>query len=534
MLLHDTFRGRLVDRQEGAGAKVEIVKASQPLLPLETRVVGQTRLRAVGLLFTGLGSAMFVRSIIIGDHSLLVWHLALLMLLSAATILLFARVRLGVAGMRRFEILIFGSCLMFMCGKFTVEVMEAVEAQDELALGTVITRCLFFYVLFMLIYATFIPNSWRRAALFVIPTAMAPIVITTILRHHYSPVDLLLRRVTDLDNTSFNVLVLAGGAAISIFGAHVIHTLRITAVEAQEFGQYRLVEKLATGGMGEVWRAQHSLLRRPAAIKLIRPEVVVQVPIAPQTLFARFELEAQATAELLSPHTVSVYDFGVLADGALYYVMELLQGMSLEKLVQQYGPMPPERVVYLLLQTCDSLAEAHANGLVHRDIKPSNIMTCKCGLQCDFVKVLDFGVARRISPQDEARLTLPGMTTGTPAFMAPEIGLGQSDVDHRADIYSLGCVAYFLLTGMLVFNAETAMGIVTQHVTRRPDRPSRWAELHIPEVLEEAIMSCLEKRPDDRPSSALELKARLQTCPALKLWDDRRAHEWWDTHGLLA
>ena len=229
--------------------------------------------------------------------------------------------------------------------------------------------------------------------------------------------------------------------------------------------------------MGEVWRARHRLLIRPAAIKLIRQRALGAMSGDPELLVRRFEREARATAALTSPHTVQLYDFGVTEDGRLYYVMELLDGLDLDTLVRQHGPLPAERVVHLLRQVCSSLQDAHANGLVHRDIKPANMVVSRAGTTFDFVKVLDFGLVKLDSRADTAedarcKLSTEDSWSGTPAFMAPEVVLGAADTDHRVDLYALGCVAYWLLTGKMVFEGENAMQVMIQHAQTAPKRPS--------------------------------------------------------------
>ena len=233
----------------------------------------------------------------------------------------------------------------------------------------------------------------------------------------------------------------------------------------QELGCYRLVEKLDHGGMGEIWRARHRMLARPVAVKLIRPELI-GVKSAPEAaaLVSRFRREAEATAALHSPHTVSLHDFGVTPEGAFYYVMELLDGLDLETLVRRFGPVPPERAVHLLAQACDSLAEAHATGLVHRDVKPANIVACRWGLKWDFVKVLDFGLVKATwNLGEDEHLTSEGTITGTPAYMAPEAALGGRDIDARVDLYGLGCVA--------LLAAHGAAGVRRPHAGRGPAAP---------------------------------------------------------------
>ena len=242
----------------------------------------------------------------------------------------------------------------------------------------------------------------------------------------------------------------------------------------------------------------------------------------------RFRREAQAAASLHSPHTIQLYDFGVSRDGTFYYVMELLNGLDLQRLVTQHGPLPAERTIHILQQVCESLGEAHDRGLVHRDIKPANIQICRRGRECDYVKVLDFGLVKPLAPsaQGEAGLTAPNMVTGTPAYLSPETASGDP-VDARTDIYSLGCVAYWMLTGRQVFEADNVMQMVARHLQATPVPPSRFSEEPIPAELEEIVMACLAKRPADRPASAWKLADRLDGCEVLRPWTREDARRWW-------
>jgi serine/threonine-protein kinase len=311
-----------------------------------------------------------------------------------------------------------------------------------------------------------------------------------------------------------------------------MHRLGTRLREAQDLGSYQLVEKLGQGGMGEVWRAQHRLLARSAAVKLVRPEVLgAGGPEDAQVIRRRFEREAQATAALASPHTIRVFDYGVTDEGAFYYVMELLSGRDLESFVREFGPVSPDRAIYLLRQVCHSLAEAHARGLVHRDIKPANIYVCRMGLEYDFVKVLDFGLVKvRQKGATPLTATLDYHTSGTPAYMAPEIILGEANVDRRADVYALGCVAYYLLTGHLVFEADTPMKMLMQHVQAEPLRPSQVSELIIPRELDELVLACLNKDPRQRPQNAEELFAMACRCKTCEGWTQQSARAWWEAH----
>jgi eukaryotic-like serine/threonine-protein kinase len=313
-------------------------------------------------------------------------------------------------------------------------------------------------------------------------------------------------------------------AALAMFSTIVIRRL-------QELGCYQLVEKLDHGGMGEIWRARHRMLARPVAVKLIRPELLgVKSPVEAASLVARFQREAEATAALHSSHTVALHDFGVTPEGAFYYVMELLDGLDLETLVRRFGPVPPERAIHLLIQACDSLAEAHATGLVHRDVKPANILTCHWGLKWDFVKVLDFGLVKTTwTMGDDDHLTSEGTITGTPAYMAPEAALGGQAIDARVDLYGLGCVGYWLLTGERVFVGRTPIEVLMHHIKTPPLPPSERSSQPIPASLDALVMSCLAKDPGARPASAEWLAERLAECETAGAWTPERARSWWET-----
>jgi hypothetical protein len=293
-------------------------------------------------------------------------------------------------------------------------------------------------------------------------------------------------------------------------------------------GSYRLVSRLGTGGMGEVWLGRHRLLARPAAVKLIRHDP--RPGSARDQLVRRFQREAQVTAELRSPHTVQLYDFGVNDTGSFYYVMELLDGLDLNQIVARFGPQPAERVAVLLRQACRSLAEAHDLGLVHRDIKPANLFVACLGSEYDYLKVLDFGIVKDRPGAEAILITAQGMVPGTPAFMAPETVAGESDVDGRADLYSLACVAYWALTAQLVFAARTPEQMLVHHARTTPVPPSQVCELPIPRAIDEVVLRCLAKNPDDRPASALDLDAALSEIAFDRPWTQERAREWWDLH----
>jgi serine/threonine-protein kinase len=308
-----------------------------------------------------------------------------------------------------------------------------------------------------------------------------------------------------------------------------MYGITIAAQTALELGSYRLVAPIGEGGMGEVWKASHQMLARSAAIKLIRAQASGTAREADLSS-RRFQREANVIARLQSPHTVYLYDFGVARDGRFYYVMELLDGISLQTLIATFGPQPPGRVLPILMGMCESLEEAHRQGLVHRDLKPSNTMICKVGLAHDFVKVLDFGLAKVITGSDTTtQLTMEGTATGTPGYMAPEVAMGETAIDGRADVYAMGCVAYFLLTGTLVFDDPNPMSMALKHVQEVPDPPSVRTELPIPSDLERVVLHCLAKRPADRPATAAAVADALAACD-VRHWTAAEAEAWWQRH----
>ena len=313
-------------------------------------------------------------------------------------------------------------------------------------------------------------------------------------------------------------------------GARVVFNLGAEVTRARELGSYRLESRIGEGGMGEVWRASHRLLARPAAIKLIRSSVSGG---ASDDMRQRFEREAQVIAQLRSPHTVTLFDFGIADEGTFYYVMELLDGVDTDALVKRFGPQPAERVVYILRQMCHSLTEAESHGLVHRDIKPANIFLSRYGEDHDFVKVLDFGLAKFVddsSTETQAALTIQNVIQGTPAFISPEQALGGGEVDARADIYSTGCVAYWLLTGQLVFIADTTMKTLVAHAHTMPEPPSSRAKVPVPAALDALVLSCLAKDPAERPQTAGDLLRQLDAIAFSQPWTETRARDWWKTH----
>ena len=382
--------------------------------------------------------------------------------------------------------------------------------------------------IWMIVYSIVVPAPPGRALLALLASATAPAVVMALsleragLSHIFTAQSYFLVHV-------FPYLIVV---VLAYACARIMVTLGTDVSRARALGSYRLIERLGRGGMGEVWRASHQLLAREAAIKFIRPESIAGATAEEaRTMLRRFEREARATASLTSAHTVDLYDFGVSDDGTFYSVMELLEGLDLEQLVRRFGALPPARIVHLLAQACESLAEAHENGLVHRDVKPANLYVCRSGLRYDFVKVLDFGLVaqRRAVDEAEARLTMADHALGTPAFMAPESALGQ-EVDGRSDLYGLGCVAWWIATARPVFEGASALEIVSKHVHVAPDPPSRHAPGGLPPELDALILACLEKAPENRPSTARDVARRLRAVPLAESWNEERAETWWREH----
>jgi hypothetical protein len=369
-----------------------------------------------------------------------------------------------------------------------------------------------------------------------IPAAQAKSLAVLLGAAAMDPLAMFMMRTQNRYSASELVLLLASPVCAAIVAhsiARVVHRLNARVVKAREVGSYRLVERLGEGGMAEVWRADHRMLARPAAIKLIRPKVLIRNgPREAERLLRLFTREVQTTASLSSPHTIQVYDFGVTREGAFYYVMELLDGIDLQTLVERYGPQSSERVVYLLIQACHSLREAHERNFVHRDVKPANIFVCSLGGEHDFVKVLDFGLVLDRQPTAE-ELEDDRHFIGTPAVMAPEMLRFGSPVDARADIYALGCVAYWLLTGVRVFEATTLHDMLVMHAHQKPAPPSRRIGRPVHEALEAVVMACLDKNPNRRPQTARELQEILESLKFDDPWNERRAADWWHEQSLV-
>jgi serine/threonine-protein kinase len=360
--------------------------------------------------------------------------------------------------------------------------------------------------------ATIVPSK-PRTTLLIGCAAALPVLVMAYLDGH--------ARGVAGETVSFSAVWCIAAVAITTFTSKVIYGLRETVTLAQQLGQYVIEKKLGEGGMGEVYLARHTLLRRPTAIKLLPPER------AGEKTVARFEREVRATSRLSHPNTVAIYDYGRTREGVFYYAMEHLDGLDLQRLVQEHGPLPPERVVHILLQIAGALSEAHARGLVHRDLKPANVFLCERGGQRDTVKVLDFGLVKETgSDQSGPAQTDVDALVGTPTYLPPEAIHSPSAVDSRSDLYAVGAIGYFLLTGRDVFQGSSVVALCIAHLHEKPVRPSERLKRELPADLEALIMTCLEKSPEGRPQSAAALRRSLLACN-LPSWSPEDAETWW-------
>jgi eukaryotic-like serine/threonine-protein kinase len=485
------------------------------------------RLRVAGLIALAGCAAFMIRNLIAPPASLeLTTEISLMVVVAVLTFLsalLWSHLRLSIRALRGVELGLFGVMALFFAylqyeGLHEGQILmwappENREQVLELANGNTSLR----WVVLIVLYGTFIPNTWKRCATIVGILALTPLLLTFLVCHD-CPV---MGQHTGPALFRMSVAV-SMGAAIAIFGSYKIAELQEEAYAARKLGQYQLRRRLGSGGMGEVYLGEHVLLRRQCAIKLIRPDQA-----GDPTNLSRFEREVQAMATLTHWNTVEIFDFGHADDGTFYYVMEYLPGMTLQELVERHGPLPPGRAVHFLRQICAALEEAHAVGLIHRDIKPRNVIACRRGGAYDVAKLLDFGLVQDIGlGKDAGKLTVQGTILGSPPFMSPEQALGKNNIDTRTDIYSLGSLAYFLLTGQPPFSRDSAMEMLVAHV-HEPPAPLTDLRPELPVDLQDVILRCLQKDPEQRFQDVDSLDRALADCACADQWDRDRAAEWW-------
>jgi eukaryotic-like serine/threonine-protein kinase len=504
--------------------RVEILTGVQPKLSEETRNLLRARLQAATLLIF-VGSTLFLvrNALLIPVYDPVMWafHIVVEIGLGMGLLILVRRRDASMAALRTQELVTFIVLMAFFATLHYRMVLRHAEERDMPGVAIAIQHSLHFQFALMIVYGLLIPNNFRRAALVICALALtAPLAGATLYFVH-PEVAKAVRPMATIERMSDNALMIVIGVMTAIYGSHLIHTLRVEAFEARRIGQYRLKSLLGAGGMGEVYLAEHQLLKRPCAVKLIRPSNAAD----PKAL-ARFEREVRATAHLSHPNTVEIYDYGHTDDGTFYYVMEYLRGLSLADLVQRHGPLAPERVVFLLKQACGALSESHTAGLIHRDIKPANIFAAQRGGLFDIVKLLDFGLVKTTAETAGPELSREGAITGSPLYMSPEQALGERQADARSDIYSLGAVAYFLLTGRPPFESNNALQVMIAHA-RDPVAPPSKLRDEVPDDLERVVLRCLAKDPAARYQSVVELARDLAAVSDADSWTQERAQTWW-------
>lgn len=375
--------------------------------------------------------------------------------------------------------------------------------------------------LLMIVHGIFIPHRWQGTARVVLTMALAPAVTMIIFQSWHAELAAQVQELRSWENISMEILIVLVGALLATYASGILNALRTDVHEARKYGQYQLLDRIGGGGMGDVYLARHAMMKRPCAMKLIRAESARDA-----TALQRFEREVQTTASLTHPNTIAIYDFGRTDDETFFYVMEYLPGLSMAELIGEHGPLPPGRVIYLLRQACRALSEAHAEGIIHRDLKPGNLFVTERGGECDFIKVLDFGLVKLTDDPDNSQLTADQVVSGTPHYMPPEQAAGERQLDGRTDLYALGAIGYHMLTGQPPFEGETSMAVLLAHASK-PVVPPSEIVADIPEDLEKIILRLLEKKCADRFVDMVELERALSQCAAVDQWDSQRAAIWW-------
>ena len=497
-------------------ANVGFVAGDRPHFSEETAALLRSGLWAAALVIAVTLAAAFVGNLV-GGITTLWWLRGLILLITGGSaFVLRIRPTLSLSQLRLLELVVFGSVVVQLSVMLMTRLAEFTSLKDAISVAAVRQQFLMGWCILIFIYGTLLPNTWQRGATIMIPAAILPYLLIALQRWFSPEVASLL----DADKASSALPYPLVAALIAIFAAYAINSARREAFKARQFGQYRLMEKLGAGGMGEVYEAEHVLLKRPCAIKLIKA-----ASESDAASIARFEKEVKTTAKLTHWNTIEIYDYGRTDDGTFYYVMEFLPGKSLEDLVEKHGPLPPERVVYLLRQICGALQEAHSVGLIHRDIKPANIFASQRGGVYDVAKLLDFGLVKELNDKADAGAKY-GSFSGTPLYMSPEQASAYEEVDGRADIYSLGAVAYYLLTGQPPFTSKNVLELLAAHRNSEVAPPSHLATA-IPADLDQVILKCMAKKASERFQDAASLMAALDGCSVAQHWGAEQAANWW-------
>ncbi|MEM9645596.1 MAG: serine/threonine-protein kinase [Planctomycetota bacterium] len=515
--LTHAFSGDFVHGATATSAqRVRVLSQAAPGFTSETAAILRSRLVGYTMVTLAILVVGFLATLA-APEPLFLYRLFVLLVMLGSLILVRGPREFTLQQLRWIEIICITALLSQVCAMSWLRIEGFVNAGD---LPSTVAASQFFYTLICLVilaYGIFIPNSWKRALMVLVPIAALPWGVLGTLRAINADFASMLGEYQLLKPIP-ETLVAAGIAA---FGSQVIQGVRKEAFRAKQLGQYVLGDPIGSGGMGEVFRAEHRMLKRPCAIKLIRPSSANDA-----AAIDRFELEVRATARLSHWNSVEVYDYGRTDDGTFYYVMELLPGATLGDIIKRHGVMPPQRVIHFLVQVCDALSEAHIQGLIHRDIKPANIFASHRGGVADVAKLLDFGLVRQTESDSQQASTF----SGTPQYMPPEQATNYEEVDGRGDIYALGAVACFLLTGRPPFEG-TVVELLMKHRTAVPSS-LREKRSEISEDLEKVVMRCLEKKPAERFQTAGELRDALLACELAGSWSNAEALQWWDEHPM--
>ena len=494
------------------------VQGTRPQFSGETAVLLRGRLQAATLVLAILLALAFLGNLFSEYAPLVVARAIIVAGFVASFLVLRSGRNLSLLQLRCFEAGLFSALLTQVLLMMAARLVEFAQLGDTVSLVATEHGYLSGWSVLIFTYGILMPNTWRRALAILVPTACMPYALILCLRWQVPEVNAAI----DADKFSGPIPLPLVAVAIAVFATHVITSVRREAFKTRQLGQYVLKTKLGSSGMGEVYRAEHQLLKRPCAVKLIKPRQA-----ADARLLARFEREVQATAKLTHWNTVEIYDYGHADDGTFYYAMELLPGLSLDELVKYHGPLPPERAVHFVRQVCKALREAHAKGLIHRDIKPANVIAAERGGVYDVAKLLDFGLVREHTADSAGRsATQPGSFSGSLLYMCPEQVKSFDRLDARSDIYSLGAVAYYLVTGRPPFEGDSIWDIITAH-SRNPVKPPTEVNPNVPADLERVIVRCLAKLPANRFQNMGDLSAALNACACVGEWTEERAEAWW-------
>lgn len=512
--------------RQAARGLVALVEGSRSHSQGETQQTLRLRLLAVATILCAAFLAFLLLSLVLGDPTEIGWarvlHALVAIGLGATALVLYRFRDLPIGRLRVAELVVFGAPAVL----FTIHSFQRLDYSANLESGAHLVGISTPWLLLIFTYALFIPNTWRRALVVLGLMGLIPLGVVGLKWWTCEGFQQCLASEAYGTYVSEHLLVMILAVVMATVGVQMINQLRLQFYAARRLGQYRLKQQIGAGGMGEVYLAEHEMLKRPCAVKLIRPEKAGD----PKVL-ARFEREVRSTAKLSHWNSIDIFDYGNTADGIFYYVMEYLPGHNVGELVELAGPMQPGRVIYLMQQVCSAIAEAHGMGLVHRDIKPANIFCAYRGGEYDVAKLLDFGLAKPMVAIDtDSQLTQEGAITGSPLFMSPEQATGEREADVRSDIYSLGAVMYYLLTGRPPFDYQQPMKVIIAHVTEEPPLPRVLAPA-IPASLERIVMTCLAKAPDERFQDAIQLRQALSNVVLDAPWTSERATEWWSCNG---